>query len=140
MRVPRADEDPDAPQPSVKWEVFHWVRYIFTYSQKSLESIARITSSIFGFVIMNDWSARDIQTWEYVPLGPFNAKNFGTTISAWVVLADALEPYLVPGIENATKVQGYLQDDESRRAIDVDFEVTLTSEYNQLESLASAIY
>ncbi|KAF3318133.1 hypothetical protein TWF173_008869 [Orbilia oligospora] len=51
---------------------------------------------IFGFTLMNDWSARDIQAWEYVPLGPFTSKNFGTTISPWVVLVDALEPFRAP--------------------------------------------
>lgn len=50
---------------------------------------------IFGLVIMNDWSARDIQKWEYQPLGPFLAKNFGTTISPWVVTMDALEPFII---------------------------------------------
>jgi fumarylacetoacetase len=48
---------------------------------------------IFGLVLMNDWSARDIQKWEYVPLGPFLAKNFGTTISPWVVTLAALDPF-----------------------------------------------
>ena len=48
---------------------------------------------IFGFVILNDWSARDIQQWEYVPLGPFQAKAFGTSISPWVVTREALEPF-----------------------------------------------
>merc|ERR1712066_532698 len=48
---------------------------------------------IFGMVLMNDWSARDIQKWEYVPLGPFLGKNFGTTISPWVVPTAALEPF-----------------------------------------------
>ena len=48
---------------------------------------------IFGLVLMNDWSARDIQKWEYVPLGPFTAKNFATTISPWVITLDALEPF-----------------------------------------------
>ncbi|XP_043816434.1 fumarylacetoacetase isoform X2 [Manihot esculenta] len=48
---------------------------------------------IFGLVLMNDWSARDIQAWEYVPLGPFLGKSFGTTISPWIVTLDALEPY-----------------------------------------------
>jgi len=52
---------------------------------------------IFGCVVMNDWSARDIQKWEYVPLGPFGAKNFGTTISPWVVTMEALEPFRVQG-------------------------------------------
>eukprot|EP00116_Pleurobrachia_bachei_P004596 sb/3464858/ len=51
---------------------------------------------IFGLVLMNDWSARDIQKWEYVPLGPFNAKNLGTTISPWVVTMDALAPFVLP--------------------------------------------
>ena len=48
---------------------------------------------IFGLVLMNDWSARDIQKWEYVPLGPFGAKNFATTISPWIVTLDALAPF-----------------------------------------------
>ena len=52
---------------------------------------------IFGFVILNDWSARDIQQWEYVPLGPFQAKVFATSISPWVVTREALEPFCVPG-------------------------------------------
>ena len=50
---------------------------------------------IFGVVLMNDWSARDIQKWEYVPLGPFLAKNLGTTISPWVVPMEALMPFAV---------------------------------------------
>lgn len=52
-------------------------------------------SHIFGFVLLNDWSARDIQRWEYQPLGPFNGKNFATTISPWVVTSEALEPYRI---------------------------------------------
>jgi fumarylacetoacetase len=48
---------------------------------------------IFGFVLMNDWSARDIQLWEAKPLGPFNGKNFATTVSPWVVPPEALEPF-----------------------------------------------
>jgi fumarylacetoacetase len=52
---------------------------------------------IFGMVMVNDWSARDVQKWEYQPLGPFNAKNFATTISPWVVTLDALEPFRVAG-------------------------------------------
>jgi fumarylacetoacetase len=52
---------------------------------------------IFGLVIVNDWSARDIQKWEYQPLGPFNSKNFATSISPWVITLDALEPYRLQG-------------------------------------------
>lgn len=51
---------------------------------------------IFGYVLMNDWSARDIQKFEYVPLGPFGAKNFQTSISPWIVTVDALEPFAAP--------------------------------------------
>src|SRR6266581_2252086 len=59
-------------------------------------AIERSTDHIFGFVLMNDWSARDIQAWEYQPLGPFLAKNFCTSISPWVVTLDALEPFRKP--------------------------------------------
>src|SRR5215211_1846913 len=57
------------------------------------EPIDRATDHIFGLVLMNDWSARDIQAWEYQPLGPFLAKNFATSISPWVVTLEALEPF-----------------------------------------------
>lgn len=57
---------------------------------------AEAADRIFGVVLLNDWSARDIQSWEYQPLGPFLAKNFATTISPWIVTADALRPYRVP--------------------------------------------
>lgn len=59
--------------------------------------VDRAGDSIFGVVLVNDWSARDIQAWEYQPLGPFNAKSFATSVSPWVVTLDALEPYRVPG-------------------------------------------
>ena len=59
-------------------------------------AIDRATDHIFGLVLMNDWSARDVQTWEYQPLGPFLAKNFCTSISPWVVTLEALEPFRKP--------------------------------------------
>jgi fumarylacetoacetase len=59
-------------------------------------AIERAIDHIFGFVLMNDWSARDIQAWEYQPLGPFLAKNFCTSISPWVVTMEALEPFRKP--------------------------------------------
>jgi fumarylacetoacetase len=58
--------------------------------------IDRAADHIFGLVLMNDWSARDVQAWEYQPLGPFLAKNFSTSISPWVVTLDALEPFRKP--------------------------------------------
>jgi len=67
---------------------------------------------VFGFVLMNDWSARDIQKWEYVPLGPFTAKNVGTSISPWVVPVAALEPFLVDNFPQDPKPFPYLQHEE----------------------------
>uniref|UniRef100_A0A8C5GML0 Fumarylacetoacetase n=2 Tax=Gouania willdenowi TaxID=441366 RepID=A0A8C5GML0_GOUWI len=64
---------------------------------------------IFGMVLMNDWSARDIQAWEYVPLGPFLGKNFGTTISPWVVPMEALLPFAVPNAPQDPQPLPYLQ-------------------------------
>jgi fumarylacetoacetase len=65
---------------------------------------------MFGVVLMNDWSARDIQKWEYQPLGPFLAKNWATTISPWVVTLEALEPFRVPGPEQNPAPLPYLHD------------------------------
>ncbi|RDW66347.1 hypothetical protein BP6252_09982 [Coleophoma cylindrospora] len=81
--------------------------------------------AIFGYVLMNDWSARDIQTWEYVPLGPFNAKNFATTISPWVVLADALEPFRTSGLPNETPLLPYLTESRKDSFYDIKLEVDL---------------
>ena len=64
---------------------------------------------IFGMVIVNDWSARDIQKWEYVPLGPFNAKNFLTSISPWIVTMEALEPFIIAGEKQDPEPLPYLQ-------------------------------
>ena len=84
---------------------------------------------IFGYVLMNDWSARDIQAWEYVPLGPFTAKNFGTTISPWVVLADALEPFRTQPLPNENKLHTYLAEKRTDSVFDIKLEVELRSKY-----------
>eukprot|EP00300_Choanocystis_sp_HF-7_P011797 c1761_g1_i1.p1 GENE.c1761_g1_i1~~c1761_g1_i1.p1 ORF type:complete len:441 (+),score=91.71 c1761_g1_i1:67-1323(+) len=74
-------------------------------------NIEQADEHIFGLVLMNDWSARDIQKWEYVPLGPFGAKNFCTSISPWVVTTLALEPFLVAGPDQSNPpVLPYLRD------------------------------
>ena len=95
--------------------------------------IAEAEESLFGFVLLNDWSARDIQAWEYVPLGPFNAKNFGTTVSPWVVLADALEPFRCKGIKNETELLPYLREERKENVYDVHLEVDLTSTFITFE-------
>jgi fumarylacetoacetase len=79
---------------------------------------------IFGMVLLNDWSARDIQAWEYVPLGPFNAKTFGTTISPWVVTMEALAPFRVAQPVQEPQPLDYLCDD-SAHGFNIDLEVTL---------------
>jgi fumarylacetoacetase len=84
---------------------------------------------IFGVVLMNDWSARDIQAWEYIPLGPFNAKNFGTTITPWVVLIDALEPFRAAGLEpgNRESLLPYLREKRAENAYEIPLDVEVTN-------------
>jgi fumarylacetoacetase len=86
--------------------------------------IERTAERIFGFVLVNDWSARDIQAWEYQPLGPFLGKSFATTISPWVVPLAALEPFRVPGPQQAPEPFEYLRAAEPW-GLDVELEVTL---------------
>ncbi|MES1912311.1 MAG: hypothetical protein MHM6MM_004609 [Cercozoa sp. M6MM] len=82
---------------------------------------------IFGFVLMNDWSARDIQKWEYVPLGPFNGKNFASSISPWVVTTEALEPFFAEPEPQVPEVLPYLKDPKLH-AIDIDLQVDIVPE------------
>ena len=82
---------------------------------------------IFGMVLLNDWSARDIQRWEYQPLGPFLAKSFATSISPWVVTLDALEPFRVPQPPQDPPPLPYLQCEENW-AYDIHLEIWLQSE------------
>ena len=79
---------------------------------------------IFGMVIVNDWSARDVQKWEYQPLGPFNAKNFGTTVSPWVVMLEALEPYRIPGPMRSGQADPAVLD-YLKPADDMGFDITV---------------
>jgi fumarylacetoacetase len=86
---------------------------------------------IFGFVILNDWSARDIQQWEYVPLGPFQAKAFGTSISPWIVTREALEPFRVHGPAQEPAPLPYLKQTLANN-YDLQLEVGLrTAEMNE---------
>lgn len=79
---------------------------------------------IFGMVVFNDWSARDIQKWEYVPLGPFLAKNFASTMSAWIVTLDALEPFRTVGPEPIKPLLPYLEAPKNG-TFDIQLEVAL---------------
>lgn len=82
---------------------------------------------IFGMVLLNDWSARDIQKWEYVPLGPFLAKNFATSISPWIVTMDALEPFRTKGPKQDPTPLPYLQQ-KGKHAFDIQLEVAIQPE------------
>jgi fumarylacetoacetase len=73
-------------------------------------SVAEAESMIFGYVLLNDWSARDIQAWEYRPLGPFQSKAFATSISPWIVTREALEPFKVSTPERERPLLPYLQE------------------------------
>ena len=80
---------------------------------------------IFGMVIFNDWSARDIQKWEYIPLGPFLGKNFASSISPWIVTLDALDPYRTFGPTQNPSVLPYLEY-EGNAHYDIELEVEIT--------------
>ncbi|CAH0047830.1 unnamed protein product [Clonostachys solani] len=80
---------------------------------------------IFGYVLMNDWSARDIQAWEYIPLGPFTSKNLGTSISPWVVLADAVPKKA--GIKNDNELLPYLKEDLKENVLNIHLEVDIAT-------------
>ena len=88
-------------------------------------STSEAADSIFGYVLLNDWSARDVQTWEMPPLGPFNSKNLGTSISPWVVVPEALAPYRVSAQQNEKEWLPYLREPTETRAYDMELEVLI---------------
>ncbi|MFN8308891.1 MAG: fumarylacetoacetase [Chitinophagales bacterium] len=90
------------------------------------ESIATAQAEeyIFGMLLFNDWSARDIQKWEYVPLGPFLAKNFGSTVSPWIVTMEALEPFRCASPQQSPEVLPYLKF-EGDRNFDIQLQVEI---------------
>ncbi len=102
--------------------------------------IARAESHVFGLCLLNDWSARDIQSWEYQPLGPFLAKSFATTISPWIVTLEALAPYRVPWERPVADPQplAYLDCPDLRAsgAIDIRLEVYLQTDAMRREHRA----
>lgn len=90
---------------------------------------------IFGLVLFNDWSARDIQRWEYVPLGPFLGKNFGSSIAPWIVPLEALKPYRVKGPKQKPEPLEYLKT-KGAKNLDIALEVSITTP-NQVETVIS---
>ena len=90
---------------------------------------------IFGMVLFNDWSARDIQKWEYVPLGPFLAKSFASTISPWIVTLDALEPFRIAGPKQNPEPLPYLQQ-EGNHSFDINLQAAIKPK-KQTETIVS---
>jgi fumarylacetoacetase len=94
---------------------------------------------IFGFVIFNDWSARDIQRWEYVPLGPFLAKNFASTISPWIVTLEALETFHEDGPNQNPEVLPYLKF-EGKYNVNIDLKVSITPQNGESTVVSESNY
>ena len=92
---------------------------------------------IFGMVLFNDWSARDIQKWEYVPLGPFLAKNFASSISPWIVTMDALEPYRVDSPVQEPEPFPYLQQ-KGKHSFDINLEVAIQPENGKATTVSKS--
>ena len=136
--------NPDEPPtfgPSVRLD-FELEMAFVTYQGKSLgDSISTKEADdyIFGMCLFNDWSARDLQAWEYVPLGPFLAKNFGSSISPWIVTLDALEPYRVAGPVQDPKVFEYLEY-EGNKHIDINLQVAIKPETCEEKVVSNSNY
>jgi len=96
--------------------------------------IAAAEAHIFGLVLMNDWSARDIQQWEYVPLGPFNSKSFATSISPWIVTLDALEPFRVAGPLQQPQPLPYLTQ-AGPHAFDIELALSLKPQLGETTTI-----
>lgn len=100
-------------------------------------AIDEAENHIFGKVIFNDWSARDIQKWEYVPLGPFLGKNFGSSISPWIVTMEALEPFRCESVPQDPEVLPYLKY-KGDKNFDINLEVGLTPEGDEETTIAES--
>ncbi len=115
----------------------------FTYEGKPLGdhiTTAEADDYIFGMALFNDWSARDIQGWEYVPLGPFLGKNFASSISCWIVTLDALEPFRVAGPDQSNpKILPYLEY-AGNKHIDINLDVFIQPEGGEENCVCNSNY
>ena len=102
-------------------------------------SVDEADAMIFGYVLLNDWSARDLQKWEYQPLGPFQAKAFGTSISPWVVTKAALEPFRTGTPERAFALLPYIAD-TTPMLYDIDLSVTIAPEGKAATTISRTNY
>lgn len=127
--------------PSVRLD-FELEMAFVTYQGKPLgDSITTNEADdyIFGMCLFNDWSARDLQAWEYVPLGPFLAKNFASSISPWIITLDALEPYRTEGPIQDPEVFEYLEY-KGNKHIDINLQVAIQPEGSEEKVVSDSNY
>ncbi|MBW6482916.1 MAG: fumarylacetoacetase [Vicingaceae bacterium] len=143
---PKGQQKPNDNEPPVfgpcKLLDFELEMAFVTYKGKPLGksiSTKEAEDYIFGMCLFNDWSARDIQKWEYVPLGPFLAKNFASSISPWIVTLDALEPFRVAGPVQDPKVFEYLEY-EGNKHIDIKLQVAIQPEKTTEKVVSNSNY
>lgn len=136
-----ADADQPLFGPSKQLDFELEMAFILNRNSEMGESISTkdAEEAIFGMVIFNDWSARDIQAWEYVPLGPFLGKNFGSSISPWVVTMEALEPFRTASPKQEPAVLDYLQF-EGDKNYDINLEVYLQPENGEENLISESNY
>jgi len=140
LHRPKGQQKPKEDEPPVfgpsKLLDFELEMGFITYPSNELGDhipMSRAEDHIFGMLLFNDWSARDIQKWEYVPLGPFLAKNFGSSVSPWVVTMDALDPYKTNGPQQDPPVLPYLEY-EGQKNYDIALQVAIQPE-NEEETI-----
>ena len=143
---PKGQQKPKDDEPPVfgpcKLLDFELEMGFITYEGKALgQSISTKEADdyIFGMVLFNDWSARDTQKWEYVPLGPFLAKNFASSMSAWIVTLDALEPFRTQGPKQDPAVFSYLAY-EGDKNIDINLEVQIQPQGSEPSTICRSNY
>lgn len=101
-------------------------------------SIDEAHDYIFGMVLLNDWSARDIQKWEYVPLGPFLGKSFASSMSPWIITMDALEPFKCDGPKQDVALLPYLQQKTAKNSYDIKLQAAIETENGDLNLLTTS--
>ena len=102
-------------------------------------SVEDAEDHIFGMVVFNDWSARDIQKWEYVPLGPFLGKSFASSISPWIVTMDALEPFRIESQKQEPEVLPYLKND-GKQSFNINLQVDIETSSGDVKTVSNSNY
>src|SRR5690606_5913809 len=126
-QVKAADRDLPDFAPSRRFDFELELGAVVGTASRGMISVAEADAMIFGYVLLNDWSARDIQAWEYQPLGPFQAKATATTISPWIVTRAALEPFRIASPVRDRPLLAYLRE-PGPLLYDIALQVSLTPE------------